>query len=114
MKVRIGWAGKTYLKAIVGSLIDGAISAEITPNHGSISITPYSDRYGGPFLGVGRVDFTGLTPQTRYTYTIRSGNEPPITGKFITAPATTNARCAFILSTCDSNTARTKHRPSNI
>lgn len=111
MKVRIGWAGKTFLKAVVGSLIDGTISAEITPNHGSISITPYSDRYGGPFLGVGRVDFTGLSPQTRYTYTIRSGNELPITGKFITAPATTNTRCAFILSTCDSNTARTRHRP---
>lgn len=112
MVVKLGWATQTSIKILVASLISGAISASISPS-GAVDITQYTDRHGGGnFIGVGYVTFSGLSAGTRYTYTITSGNEAPISGSFTTAPA--DYRCSFIVSTCDSDERRTTHRPFTI
>lgn len=112
MVVKLGWATQTSIKILVASLVSGTISASISPS-GSVDVTQYTDRHGGGnFIGVGYVTFSGLSAGKQYTYTIASGTEAPISGSFTTAPA--DYRCAFIVSTCDSDMRRTTHRPFTI
>jgi len=112
MVVKLGWATQVSLKLLVASLIPGVLSASISPE-GAATVTQYVDRHGGGnFIGVGYVEFTGLSAGTTYTYAISSGDETPISGSFITAPS--DYRCSFIIATCDSDMRRTTHRPFKI
>jgi len=109
MIVKLGWATQTDMKILVASLVSGTISASISPS-GSVDVMQYTDRHGGGnFIGVGYVTFSGLSAGTRYTYTITSGTEAPVSGSFTTAPK--DYRCSFIVSSCDSDERRTAHRP---
>lgn len=109
MVVKLGWATQVSVKLLVASLIPGVLSAAISPE-GAATVTQYVDRHGGGnFIGVGYVEFSGLTANTTYTYTIFSTSEASISGQFTTAPS--DYRCAFTISTCDSDEMWDTGRP---
>jgi len=110
LRVRVGYVSDTVANIVVACLSNVAPTA--TCSGGSVAVSALSERVASK-LYTGTVTITGLTANTKYTYSVTQDGVTR-NGSFKTAPADQTTDFSFIVSTCDFRQLRSEGTYSNM
>lgn len=99
-----GYPGQTSIRVMYSTLVDSDVSLSISG--GTAVDSGRTDRHAdGDYIATGYFEITGLSPFTKYTYTISQGNES-YTGSFRTAPSDQKTKYSVLMRTCTNDQFR--------
>lgn len=102
MRLRLGDVSSYEARLTVVTASEAPLAVEVEPAVGVTVGTP-NQRVATPYLATVLVTFSGLTPLTRYRYSVTQGGQT-LSGSFTTLPNDQTTPFSFIVATCDGAT----------